>query len=166
MEKAHIKLYKNVSLAFLVIIMALASLIYFVTYIHQNKTSANPLIFWTVENHFSITIALILISALIGYMSSSIIFRQLSKTKTESKKLLDMLLIFLNNDEREIINLLVKQNGTANQADISRLQGMNRVKAFRSLQKMQDKTLIDIISHGKVRRVTLKDNILHLLLGD
>ena len=77
-----------------------------------------------------------------------------------------MLLIFLNNDEREIINLLVKQNGTANQADISRLQGMNRVKAFRSLQKMQDKKLIDIISHGKVRRVTLKDNILHLLSGD
>lgn len=77
-----------------------------------------------------------------------------------------MLFLFLNNDEKEIINYLIQNKGTAGQADIARLPGMNRVKAFRSLQKMQEKNLIDITAHGKIREILLKENILNMLIKD
>jgi len=163
MDGHSVKLYKYISIGFSVIIIGLAILIYLVTYIHQDVTSKNSLIFWTVENHLPITVGLIILSGFIGYLSSTLIYRQVTKTKKESQKLLEMLLLFLNKDEKEIIDSLVKNNGTIGQADISRLPGMNRVKAFRSLQKMQEKNLIDITAHGKVRKVLLKENILNML---
>ena len=163
MDGHSVKLYKYISMGFSVIIIGLAILIYLVTYIHQDVTSKNPLIFWTVENHLPITVGLIILSGFIGYLSSTLIYRQVTKTKKESQKLLEMLLLFLNKDEKEIINSLVQNNGIIGQADISRLPGMNRVKAFRSIQKMQEKNLIDIMAHGKIRKVSLKENILNIL---
>ena len=163
MDESLIKLYKDVSIGFSIIIVGLAIIIYVVTYIHQDVTSKNLLIFWTVENHLPITVGLIILSGFIGYISSTLIYRQVTKTKKESKKLLEMLLLFLNKDEKEIINSLVQNNGTIGQADISRLPGMNRVKAFRSLQKMQEKNLIDITAYGKIRKVLLRENILNML---
>ena len=163
MDGHSVKLYKYISIGFSGIIIGLAIVIYLVTYIHQDLTSKNPLIFWTVENHLLITIGLIILSGVIGYILSTLIYRQVTKTKKESQKLLEMLLLFLNKDEKEIINSLVQNKGAIGQADISRLPGMNRVKAFRSLQKMQEKNLIDITAHGKVRKVLLKENILKML---
>lgn len=126
-------------------------------------TSKNPFIFWMVENHLSITIVLILLSGCIGYASSAIIYRQVTTTKKESKRLLEILFLFLSNDEKEIINCLVQNKGMIGQAEIARLPAMNRVKAFRSLQKMQERDLIDITPVGKIRRVSLKENILKIL---
>ena len=163
MDEHPTKLYKYINIGFSLIIVGFAMVIYLVTYIHQNTTSANPFIFWIVQNHLPITIALILLSGFIGYTSSTLIYRQVTKTKKESQKLLEMLFLFLSDDEKEIINCLVKNNGTIGQAEISRLPGMDRVKAYRSLQKMQEKNLIDITAHGKIRKVSLKENILHML---
>ena len=128
-------------------------------------TSVDPLIYWTVENHLSITIGLILISLILGYGISSLTYNELRKTKKTSKNLLDTLFVFLNREEREIINFLVKGNGIENQADISRLPGMNRVKAFRSLQKMRDNNLIEISSHGKIRKIALKNKVFDMLVN-
>lgn len=163
MDEHQIKLYKYISFGFLVIIVGLAIAIYLVIYIHQDITSKNPLIFWTVKNHLSIIIGLIILSGFIGYILSNLTYKEVTKTKKESEKLLEMLFLFLNKDEKEIINHLVKSNGTAGQAEISRLPGMDRVKAFRSLQRMREKNLIYITAHGKIRKVSLKENILNML---
>lgn len=163
MDEHSIRLYKFISLGFSAIIIGLAIVIYLVTYIHQSTTSKNPLIFWAVENHLSITISLIILSGFVGYISSTLTYKQVTKTKKESQKLLEMLFLFLSKDEKEIINCLVQNNGTVGQADISRLPNMNRVKSYRSLQKMQEKNLINITAHGKVRKVSLRENILKML---
>src|SRR3989344_6572687 len=163
MDEHSGRLYKYISLIFSAIIISLAIVLYIVTYIHQDITSKNPLVFWTIKNHLSITIGLIILSGFIGYISSTLTYKQVTKTKKESQKLLEMLFLFLNKDEKEIINYLVQNKGTTEQAEISRLSGMDRVKAFRSLQRMREKNLIDITAHGKIRRVTLKENILNML---
>jgi len=165
MDGGRIKLYRKVSIAFIAITVIIALLVTFVTYIHQDMTSVDPLIFWTVENHLSITIGLILFSLILGYIISALTYNELRKTKRTSKKLLETLFVFLNREEREIINFLVKSTGIANQADISRLPGMNRVKAFRSLQKMKDNNLIEISSHGKIRKISLKNNVFDMLVS-
>jgi len=163
MDEQSIKLHKYLSLIFLVVTFSLAIVIYIVLYIHRDVTSNNALIFWIVENHQSILISLVLFSGLIGYILSALIYNMVINTKKESRKLLKMLFLFLSNDEKNIINCLVDHKGTVGQVDISRLPNMGRVKAFRSLQKMQAKNLIDITAHGKIRRISLKENILNML---
>ncbi|MBS3137311.1 hypothetical protein J4232_02670 [Candidatus Woesearchaeota archaeon] len=166
MDEQSIKLHKYMSLIFLVVTFSLAIVIYLIIYIHRDVTSKNALIFWIVENHSSILIGLILFSGFIGYISSALTYKIIINTKKESRKLLKMLFLFLSNDEKNIINCLVDNKGTIGQADISRLPNMDRVKAFRSLRKMQAKNLIDIVVHGKIRKISLKDNILNMLTKD
>ncbi len=163
MDEHTVKLYKHISAGFLIVIVGLGIVIYLVTYIHQSSTSANPVIFWTIENHLPITVSLILLSGFIGYLSSTLIYKQIMKTKKESRQLLETLFLFLNSDEKEIINYLMQNNGKVGQADIARLPNMNRVRAFRSLQRMQEKNLVTIAAHGKIRKVSLKEDILRLL---
>jgi len=163
MEKPSIKLYKRISFVFLGIATLVIALVYLITYLQRDRTSADPFIFWTVEHSLSIMITLIIVSIALGYLLSSLTYRELRKSKKESKKLLDTLFLFLNKEEREVISHLVEHKGAATQADISRLPEMNRVKAFRSLQKMQERNLIDITSHGKIRKIALKENVLNIL---
>ena len=164
MDKDKIKLYKHVSLVFSGISVLIVVFVVLVTFIHKDFTSADPWIYWTVEYHFSITVGLIMVSLAIGYTLSTVIYKELRKSKEDSKKLMDLLVLFLDNEEREIISYLVKQKRAVNQADISRLPGMNRVKAYRILRKMQQRDLIDIIPHGKIRRIALKIEVLNRLL--
>lgn len=166
MDGHHVKLYKYISFGFSAIIISLAIIIYVVVEIHRNTTSKNPLIFWAVEKHLPITIGLIILSGFIGYVLSTVTYKQVTKTKKESRKLLELLFLFLNQEEKEIIDHLVQNNGVASQAEISRLPGMDRVKAYRSLQKMQEKNLIEITASGKVRKISLKEDILNLLTKD
>ena len=166
MDEQSIRLHKYMGLIFLVVTFSFAIVIYLILYIHRNVTSKNALIFWIVENHQSILIGLILFSGFIGYISSALTYKMIINTKKESRKLLKMLFLFLSNDEKNIINYLVDNKGTVGQADISRLPNMDRVKAFRSLRKMQAKNIIDIAAHGKIRKISLKDNILNMLTKD
>ena len=104
------------------------------------------------------------ISVFFGFYTSKVLYSKLKKRTKTSKSILDVVLLFLGEDEKSIINFLVEKKGQTTQAEISRLSNMNRVKAHRSLQKLQVKQLIDIVSHGKVRKIKLKENIYDLLL--
>jgi len=165
MDGDKIKVYRKFSFGFIIVAIVVASLVTLITYIHQDRTSADPVVFWTVENHLTITIGLMIFSLVLGYGISSTTYRELRKSKKTSKSLLDTLFIFLNKEEREILTYLVKNKGQANQADISRLPEMNRVKAFRSLQKMKENNLIDVSAHGKIRKIALKENVRDILLN-
>ena len=116
MNQQLLKSYKYISMGFLLIITFLAIAIYLITYIHQDRTSANPFIYWAVQNHLTITSGLMITSVLIGYFLSNLVYKQLAETKKESQKLLEMLFVFLNKEEKEIIDYLVKNKGSANQA--------------------------------------------------
>jgi len=156
MGRDNAKLYKRISLTFFAVSALLVFLVLLVTFLHQNITSADPLIYWTVKYHFIVTVILMFVSLTMGYILSTVISNELNKSREDSRKVMDLLLLFLSHEEKEIIKHLVKQKGKSNQADISRLEGLNRVKAFRTLQKMKDRDVIDITAHGKIRNIELK----------
>ena len=97
-----------------------------------------------------------------GFVWASILYREVVQKKQESKSILETVFLFLGNEEKSIIEFLVQKKGSTTQADISRLAGMTRLKAFRALQKMQNKNLVEIVPHGKIRIVKLKQNILNV----
>ena len=121
---------------------------------------------FAVKHHTAIMAGLVALSVIFGFVSSQIFYAELQRKKQDSKNILAVVLLFLSREEREIVNFLVKCQGMTTQAEIARLPHMNRVKAHRSLQKMHQKQIIDLVAHGKIRKVHLKENILQLLLDE
>ena len=126
-------------------------------------TNANPLFYYAAQNHLELLFIMIMISIILGFFISGLSFRALEKQRKNSENILQIVLMFLNKEEEEIIKHLVKTTGETTQAEISRLPGLNRVKAYRSLQKMQEKKLIMIKAHGKIRKVILREDVLDIL---
>ena len=103
-----------------------------------------------------------LISIAAGYTLSSVAYNKLSQTTKKTQQLRDLLRIFLDVEERLIIDHLLQEE-EADQAAISRLEDMTRVKAHRTLKRMQEKDLVEIRKHGKINKVRLADDIKELL---
>ena len=81
----------------------------------------------------------------------------------QSQHLLEVLFRFLSSEEKLIVEYLINNGGKANQADISRLPNMGRVKAYRTLQRMEGKQIVNIEAHGKIRRVQLLEDLVGIL---
>lgn len=159
----NIKVLKNAGFALLAGIFVLVLSVAFIAYTNRNLTNANPILQYAIRHHLWIMVALIVMAVAFGFFWSNISYSEIVRKKKDTQNILAVMMQFLSTEERLIIDLLFKQGGTSTQQEVSRLPGMNRVKAFRSLQKMQEKALVHIDAHGKVRTVTLKENILRAL---
>lgn len=160
----NIKWYKNSGLIILLILLILVTWILILTEQNRNRTNANAFLVFTIQNHLWIMAGLIIISVAFGFISSHILYSEIQKKKKHSRSILETVLLFLSREEKAIVNFLVDKNGATTQSEISRLPGMNRVKAFRSIQKMEQKRLLTITPHGKIRKIALKADILGTLL--
>jgi hypothetical protein len=166
MDKISIKFRKHIGFAVLAILFLLVSIVTFVTDTSRHVTNKSATLAYLVNNHTLIMFFLIVIATGFGFFWSNLSYVELEKQKKGSKQILDIIIMFLNKEEKEIITYLVKEKGETNQAEIARLPGLNNVKAYRSVQKMQEKRLIEVQAHGKVRKVILKDNIYDILKDD
>ena len=158
-----LRIYKNIGISALVILLVSVLSLTLVIEHNENITTANKMIRFAINNHIIILVVLMVIAVALGFLWSNILYTEIEKKKKDTLGILDVVLLFLSQEERQILNFLVEHNGITTQAEITRLPNMNRVKAFRSLQKMQEKRLVDIIAHGKIRKVQLKPNILETL---
>lgn len=162
--KINIKFSKGIGVGVLVILLITATWLSIITHKYKNVSTANNLLRFAINNHTIILVSLIVIAIASGFLWSNILYSEIKKKQKDTKTILNVVLQFLNNEEKAIIKLLVENNGSTTQSEIARLPNMTRVKAFRSLQKMEEKALIEIIPHGKIRKVKVKENILDSLL--
>jgi uncharacterized membrane protein len=152
---------RNATFVVLGILLVAIIVLAFMTY---NVDASDSSLSFAVAHHVEIMAGLVVISLIFGFVSSQMFYAEIQRKKRESKSMLAVVLLFLSREEREIVNFLVESKGVTTQAEIARLPHMNRVKAHRSLQKMQEKQIIELVPHGKIRKVHLKENILQLLL--
>ncbi|MFH1133248.1 MAG: hypothetical protein V1735_02045 [Nanoarchaeota archaeon] len=162
----NIRYVRNAGIALLCALLLLVVGMAFMTYDNERLADASPFLAWAMRNHLWIMAGMVFVSVAFGFVFSAVLYGEARRRRQESRTILDIVLLFLGKDERAIIHFLVKNKGETNQREISRLPGMNRVKAFRALQKMQEKRIIEVIPHGKVRIVKLTGNILSTLLEE
>lgn len=93
------------------------------------------------------------------FMSSKI-----EEKEKSLKKNTDILLKFLNPDERKLVNQLIEGKGKVLQAEITRLPGMTKVKSHRVIQKLIDRGVIESEQLGKTRIVRFSKEIKEGLL--
>ena len=156
--------YKAITYTFAALTAVVLFLVWFINALHQNFTSANPRIAFLQENYLTIVIVTMLVSIAAGYTLSTYAYRQLTQTTRRTEQLINLLYVFLDHEEQIVLDYLLAHEGTGAQADISRLEGMSRVKAHRTLKNMEEKDLITIKKRGKINTVHLTERVQELLL--
>lgn len=76
-----------------------------------------------------------------------------------------VLLKFLNYNENRVMKILLENDGSVLQSEISRLPNMGKVKAHRVLRDMKVKGIITIDQYGKTNRVNLSEDIRKIFLN-
>lgn len=154
---------RNLSFGILTTLFILFIGLAIVTYTYKGN-NPSPLFLFAIQNHLAIMLVLALVSVAFGFYLATLSSSEIERKDKQTRNILDVVMLFLSKDEKKIIDFLVKNNGETTQAEISRIEGMGRVRAFRSVKKLADKNIIEIVAHGKVRKVTLKEPIQGLLL--
>lgn len=164
-QKISFKTKQHIYFAISGLVLLVVAIIMFLSYFSRNITNISPFVLFSVRHHMIIMFLMILAAVAFGFIWANMSYREIKKTRAESHSVLDIVFLFLGEDEKLILDFLVKHGGSTTQAEISRLEGMSRVRAFRSLKKLADKHLVDVVPHGKIRHVSLKPEI-HRLLVD
>lgn len=104
----------------------------------------------------------------LGVVAGASVFRLMSvevQTATKESKLnAELALSLLNADERKAVKLLLECGGECLQADVSRLEGMNRLKAHRVASSLGKRGIVALEKRGKTVVVKLADNVKQALL--
>jgi len=81
------------------------------------------------------------------------------KVEQSAKSAASLVLQFLSKDEKRIIEKLIAEKGKCLQSEISRLEGLGKVKSHRVLRRLEDKHVIVIEGHGKTNIIKFAPEI-------
>lgn len=76
----------------------------------------------------------------------------------------DIILKFLNMSERKVVESLIEKKGEILQSEISRMDGMTKLKTHRAVRDLERKGVIKRESHGKTHRIILSKDIKEAIL--
>lgn len=153
----------SIYFALFTILVFLSIVLAILTAVYQDSSPANPVYRFAINNHITILIFSICIAIGYGFFWSTYLQQQIKKKQTDISQLINLVKQFLSPEEKIVIEHLISNNGKSTQAEIARLDNMGRVKALRTCQKLQDRNLITITAHGKMRKIKLTTNIVEEL---
>lgn len=117
---------------------------------------------------FGFHVELMILLALVGVGVGAGVFYLLSdkvdKKGMEAKKVAELVLRFMDKEEKLVIRELLRGNGKIMQSEISHLEGMTRLKAHRIVGKLETMGIIDVQKSGKLKIIHLKDELKQALL--
>jgi DNA-binding MarR family transcriptional regulator len=86
-----------------------------------------------------------------------------STENTTEKGNKNIILKFLNPSERKVIEKLIETKGSVLQSEISRAEGMTKLKTHRAVKDLERKGIIERESYGKTHRIILSKDIKDLM---
>jgi len=86
-----------------------------------------------------------------------------NKTSTEIDDK-NIILKFLNVGERKVVGTLIEKRGEILQSEISRMEGMTKLKTHRAVRDLERKGIIKRESHGKTHRIILSEDVKEVML--
>jgi len=120
------------------------------------------------EKQSEFLIALVPVLVLGGIIIGAGVFffmaSKLENKKKDLEKATQALIQFLNKDERKVIENILENKGKVFQSEISRIEGIGKLKSHRILQRLSDRGVIEIEKHGKTNIIRLAKNIRETLI--
>ena len=98
----------------------------------------------------------------VGSLSYYFIASKYTKEIKSKDKGIEATLKFLNPDERIIIKELLKSKSGLKQSEFEKLTGFHKVKIHRIIQRLKAKNIIEKISHGKINKIRLNENLVKI----
>ncbi len=83
------------------------------------------------------------------------------KKQTNSK---GIVLKFLNMGERKVLEMLIERKDAVLQSEISRMDGMTKLKTHRAVKDLERKGIIKTERYGKTNRILLSKDVENILL--
>ena len=154
-------------------IIALVCIMAIIAYLPPLLIAANPQT-CTVdgicehEQRLNLLIDLVPVFVLAGIVIGAVIFffmsSKLDNKQKDIQRVTETLVQFLNQDEKIIVEKILENNGKIFQSEISRIEGIGKLKSHRVLQRLSDRKVIEIEAHGKTNIVKLAKNIQEALI--
>ena len=113
--------------------------------------------------HFELMIAVSFLGILVGAAMYFLMQEQAQLKAREATGNAQLLLSFLNSDERAVVELLLKSEGHTTQAQVSKLDDMTRLRAHRVVLRLVDKKIIRVEKMGKTNQLWLAKSIFEAL---
>jgi hypothetical protein len=121
------------------------------------------------EERVGLLTLMIPIFVLIGIAIGAIVFffmtRKIEDKKNDLEKITSTLIQFLNKDEKKIVEKIIEENGKIYQSELSRIEGIGKLKSHRIIRRLEDRNVIEIEKHGKTNIIKLKKEIKDTLLN-
>ena len=74
------------------------------------------------------------------------------------------ILKLLNLNEKKVVEKLIENNGSALQSEISRMEGMTKLKAHRAVKELERKGIVKLEQYGKTNKIILAKDIKEVIL--
>ncbi|MFH0971414.1 MAG: hypothetical protein V1835_02495 [Candidatus Micrarchaeota archaeon] len=157
----------NKRTSFAILLIALFALLIFLT-VFSFQAPENSALSSFYHLLFGFHVELMLLLAMVGVIVGAAVFYLLSekveKKGLEAKAVAELVLRFMDKDERLVIKELLRNNGKIMQVEISRFEGMTRLKAHRIVGKLESMGIIDVQKSGKMKIIHLKEELKKSLL--
>ena len=106
----------------------------------------------------------ILIGVAIGAAVFFFMTSKLENKKKDMEEVTQVLIQFLSADEKKVVEKILENDGKAFQSEISRIEGIGKLKSHRIIQRLSDRRVVEIEKHGKTNIVKLSKNIKDVLV--
>lgn len=103
----------------------------------------------------------IIIGALVFFFMSS----RLENKEKNLAKVTDVLIQFLARDEKLVVQKLLENDGKILQAELSRVEGLGKLKVHRIVQRLVDRQVVEVEKYGKTNIVKLSKGIKDALIS-
>lgn len=147
---------------FLFIVMAMI----FSYHLTSEQQQFSPLLGPFVNYHVEFMVAVATLGVAVGAGAFYLVSGILEKSRAETKWNASLLLRFLGEDERAVVEMLLKKRGVAYQSEIAGLEGMSRVKAHRIVTRLQKRGVIAVRKAGKINVLEMPHELLDGLMPE
>src|SRR3989344_93368 len=114
----------------------------------ENKL-VSPLFTPFIKYSTQFIIILVSLSVFVGGLIFYLMLGKVQKTKDVIKTDVNILFKLLNKDERLVIERLVNSKGKILQSEISRIEGLNKLKSHRITSRLKERGIIKVEKYGK-----------------
>lgn len=73
------------------------------------------------------------------------------------------LLRLLNPNEKKVIQSMMERDGSILQSELSRMEGMTKLKVHRAVKELQNKGIVKLEQYGKTNKIILSDDIKEII---
>lgn len=152
----------------LAILIIVAFLVFIAVFVKMNQlpsgephTTAGGECIYEQKLNFIETVLPLLASLgiMIGALTYYFVYQKVESTEKSLKANTDILLQFLNKEEKAIVDKLIQEEGKVLQSELTRLPGMGKVKAHRLVQRLVDRHVIEVEEHGKTNLIRFTKEI-------